>query len=52
MAFLRMLYLKKREVTEKRELEKGTYISFADDSIDCIITYRHGGASLHSTYCN
>lgn len=27
-------------------IEKWTYISFVDDNIECIITYRHGSASL------
>lgn len=41
-----MLCLKNKEVREKGVIKKGTYISFVDDNIDCIITYRHGSASL------
>lgn len=45
--FLRTLCLKNKEVKEKGVIEKGTsYISFVDDHIDCIVTYRHGRASL------
>lgn len=41
-----MLCLKNKEVREKGMIEKGTYISFVDDSIDFIITYRHRSTSL------
>lgn len=44
-AFLRMLCLKNKKLREKGAIEKGTYISFVGDNIDCIITYRRVSAS-------